>query len=61
MTDKIAIYTCIVGAYDDLLQPRVLEPGFDFICFTGRGERTAARIGAWEIRELPAAFGSATR
>ena len=59
MTDKIAIYTCIVGAYDELLQPRVLEEGFDFICFVGRGEKTADRIGVWEIRELPIATGSA--
>ena len=35
MTDKIAIYTCIIGAYDDLHQPLVLEDGFDFICFVG--------------------------
>ena len=59
MTDKIAIYTCIVGAYDELLQPRVLEEGFDFICFVGRGEKTADRIGVWEIRELPESTGNA--
>lgn len=59
-TEKIAIYTCIVGAYDDLQQPRVLEEGFDFICFVGQGEKTASRVGAWEIRELPATQGSAT-
>ncbi|MCR4859335.1 MAG: DUF616 domain-containing protein, partial [Bacteroidales bacterium] len=55
--DKIAIYTCIVGGYDELQQPRVLEEGFDFICFVGRGEKTAERIGVWEIRELPESLG----
>lgn len=56
----IAVYTCIVGAYDALQQPPVLEEGFDFICFVGQGERTAERIGVWEIRELPKTFGAAT-
>ncbi len=57
---KTAIYTCIVGAYDELRQPLVLEDGFDFICFVGPGERTTARDGVWEIRELPATQRSAT-
>jgi O-antigen/teichoic acid export membrane protein len=57
---KIAVYTCIVGAYDALQQPPVLDEGFDFICFVGQGERTAERIGAWEIRELPQRLGAAT-
>ena len=55
--DKIAIYTCVIGGYDDLHQPRVLEEGFDFICFVGPGEKTAERIGTWEIRELPESLG----
>ena len=54
---KIAIYTCIIGAYDELQQPRVLEDGFDFICYVGRGEKTAERIGVWEIREIPESLG----
>ncbi len=57
--EKIAIYTCIIGGYDELLQPRVLEPGFDFICFVGKGEKTQDRIGAWEIRELDFSSGNA--
>ena len=59
-TEKIAVYTCIIGAYDDLQQPRVLEAGFDFICFVGYGEKHPARDGAWEIRELPQTLGVAT-
>ena len=57
--DRIAIYTCIVGGYDELQQPRVVEDGFDFICFVGRGEAHAGRVGVWEIRELPEDFGDA--
>ncbi|MCR5351942.1 MAG: DUF616 domain-containing protein [Bacteroidales bacterium] len=52
MTDKIAIYTCIIGGYDTLQQPAVTDDGFDFICFVGPGEKTAEHIGVWEIREL---------
>ncbi|NLZ20052.1 MAG: DUF616 domain-containing protein [Bacteroidales bacterium] len=59
-TGKIAIYTCIVGGYDELKQPVVLQAGFDFICFVGKGEKTSARDGAWEIRELPRTLGDAT-
>lgn len=51
--NKIAIYTCITGAYDELQQPYLPADGFDFICFVGAGEKTAEKIGAWEIRELP--------
>ena len=57
---KIALYTSIVGDYDLLQQPPVLDEGFEFICFVGRGEKTADRIGAWEIRELPLTFGNPT-
>lgn len=51
--DKIAIYTCIIGGYDKLLQPAAVREGFDFICFVGKGEKTRDRDGVWEIRELP--------
>ena len=55
--DRIAIYTCIIGGYDELQQPRVLEEGFDFICYVGKGEKTQERIGVWEIREIPESLG----
>ena len=58
--DRIAIYTCIIGGYDELQQPLVLEEGFDFFCYVGRGEKSAERIGAWEIRELPESLGNPT-
>lgn len=49
---RIAIYTSITGGYDRLLQPHVVDEGFDFICFVGRGEKRCDRDGVWEIREL---------
>ena len=58
--DKIAIYTCIVGGYDELQQPAVVEDGFDFICFVGKGETARGRVGVWDVRELPVSFGTPT-
>lgn len=52
MMDKTVIYTCITGAYDDLLQPAVYDPDFDFVCFVGKGEKTADKTGVWQIREF---------
>lgn len=49
---RTVIYTCIIGGYDELLQPHVIEPGFDFVCFVGKGEKTADKVGVWRIREL---------
>lgn len=57
--EKIAVYTCIIGHYDKLLQPAAPAAGFDFICFVGRGEKSSERDGVWEIRELP--YEGATR
>lgn len=31
---KIAVYTCIVGHYDQLLEPQYEEPGIDYYVFT---------------------------
>lgn len=49
---KFVIYTCIVGSYDELLQPEVTDTNFDFVCFVGSGEKTKEKIGVWSIREL---------
>lgn len=49
---RTAVYTCIIGGYDELLQPRVPDPEFDYICFVGKGEKTADRVGVWQIREF---------
>ena len=31
---KIAVYTCIIGSYDLLLEPQYVEPGIDYYVFT---------------------------
>jgi hypothetical protein len=31
---KIAVYTCVVGHYDDLVEPLFVDPGVDYYAFT---------------------------
>lgn len=31
---RMAVYTCIVGHYDSLIEPRIAEPGIDYYVFT---------------------------
>jgi hypothetical protein len=31
---KVAVYTCITGAYDSLRPPRQVQPGLDYFCFS---------------------------
>ena len=45
-----AIYTCITGAYDALIEPEYLSPGWDYICFTDNPELTS---NIWKIKPLP--------
>ena len=32
--EKICVYTCITGNYDDLKEVKVKEDNIDYICFT---------------------------
>jgi hypothetical protein len=43
------IYTCLTGGYDRLEQPAVVDPSWDYICFTD----TEGRDGVWQLRRIP--------
>lgn len=45
------IYTILVGKYDNLLQPLVIDESFDYICFSNDFSEEA--IGVWIIRRIP--------
>lgn len=45
------IYTAVVGGYDNIQQPAVVAPGFDYILFTNDTQET--RIGLWQVRSIP--------
>ena len=46
---KKVIYTCLTGGYDKLQQPLVVDPSFDYICFTERD----GKDGVWNLRKIP--------
>lgn len=50
MAKKYVVYTVVVGGYDEILQPIVIDDRFDYILFTA--EKTFDRIGVWEIRSF---------
>lgn len=49
---KTIIYTCIVGNYDELRQPQVLDERFEYLCFVRRGAKITEKMGAWTVVEL---------
>jgi len=49
---KTALYTSIVGNYDNLRQPTVVDEAFDYIVFVKKGTKKQERIGIWQVREL---------
>lgn len=53
------IYTSIVGDYDPLPQPEVVDEGFDYICFSDDIKEDKA--GVWTIRPIPYSNKDSTR
>jgi hypothetical protein len=43
------VYTAISGGYDELLEPKVVSPDCDYVCFT---DNPYLRSDAWEVRPL---------
>lgn len=48
MTKKFVVYTVIVGGYDEVLQPLVVDDRFDYVLFTDNVY--AERDGVWQLR-----------
>ncbi len=48
MKNKNVIYTVIIGDYDNLVDPEVVTPGWDYICFTD----TDKKSDVWEVRKI---------
>lgn len=49
--NKKVIYTCLVGNYDVLRQPLVVDESYDYICFSN--DIKEKRVGVWQIRQIP--------
>jgi len=59
MSLKKVIFTSIVGDYDSLMQPEVVNENYDYICFSN--DLTQGRIGVWKIRPIPYSDSNPTR
>lgn len=47
---KYVVYSSLVGAYDDIRQPAVIDERFDYVLFTDRPYKS--RDGIWSIRPI---------
>ncbi len=47
--NRKVIYTCLTGGYDRLEQPAVVDPSWDYVCFTD----SEGRDGVWQLRKIP--------
>lgn len=50
MNNKV-IYTCLVGNYDRLVQPKIIYNDFDYICFSN--DISEEYVGVWKIKPIP--------
>lgn len=48
--NKFAIFTALIGGYDCIMQPQVIDERFDYILFTD--EVVQSRVGIWEVRRV---------
>lgn len=47
---RIVVYTCITGGYDNIIEPTVVTPGVDYICFT---DDPTLKSKTWKFRPIP--------
>ncbi len=52
--NKFVVYTVLVGNYDDILQPKVVDSRFDYILFTNN--TISDNLGVWKPKEFPLAI-----
>ena len=51
MMSDFVVFTVLVGDYDDILQPLVVDKRFDYILFSNDIKETD--IGVWSVRQFP--------
>lgn len=51
MGNSFSIYTAVVGNYDEIKQPLVVDERFDFILFSN--DIVEKQIGIWQVRPIP--------
>lgn len=48
---RYVIYSAIVGGYDEILQPLVIDERFDYVLFSN--DIKDSQVGVWQIRPIP--------
>ena len=48
--NKFVIFTAVVGNYDEILQPKVVDDRFDYILFSN--DIKEKNIGVWQVRPI---------
>lgn len=48
--NKFVIYTAVIGNYDEILQPQVIDDRFDYVLFSN--EIREKQIGVWQVRPI---------
>lgn len=48
--NKVVVYTCITGGYDNILEPTNVTSGVDYICFT---DNLSMKSKTWKMRPIP--------
>jgi len=55
--NKFVVYTSLVGSYDEIRQPLIIDPRFDYVLFTDNVKEN--KIGVWQVRPIPSFKGDA--
>lgn len=50
MSAKYVIYTAMIGGYDNIKQPQVIDDRFDFVLFSN--DIKEKKIGVWQVRPI---------
>ena len=48
---RYVLYTAIVGGYDKIAQPSIIDSDFDYILFSN--DIPEERVGVWQVRKIP--------
>ncbi len=54
--NKYVIYTVLIGNYDEIRQPTVVDDRFDYVLFSN--SIIDSQIGVWQVRSIPYEEGS---
>lgn len=57
--NKKCVYTAVTGGYDKLMQPKVIDKTYDFICFSN--DIHESTVGVWQIKPIPFSHKDNTR